>query len=127
MNVTHWVILAVVLLVQVGVLWLFNRLRKASAELKEAHTEASWNGIPMGAIAARQALRVDPDNPLWCVVHQVIEQQIQESDAQVRDADNQERPQLLSYYAGGGRALELLREFLDSEREAALREVEEEE
>jgi hypothetical protein len=33
---------------------------------------------------------------------------------------------LLSYYAGGARALELLRDFLVSERDAAMAEVQEE-
>jgi hypothetical protein len=86
----------------------------------------------------RGAVRPDPDVRL---VQQTIAQQIEAAHGELGDVDNQTKPQLLSYYgsparrrplfpsaasAGGARALELLRDFLGSEREKAMAEVEEE-
>ena len=74
----------------------------------------------------RAALRGAETNPLWPLVLELIELQIDDASAEAVDVEKAGTP-LAAYYAGAVRHLERFREFLLDEREKALEEADDEE
>lgn len=101
-----------------GVRWLLTR--RLSINLRKS-AQSVDKPPPLRPAELRAALCVGEDEPWWQAVHAAIETQRESALAECHDIDNQKTPHLLHYYGGLAQGMVTLREFLEAERDKALK------